>query len=121
MNFNFSSALPSWPASSAPSIFIRKKSCSLLFTWSRIVSLMFSRFVSVPPVTSSISMMSIPAKRPIPIMSPVSAMHAEFTSYLSFIDSTSGTSPAPRGMIMFAGASPSSILLRFTGWSLVIS
>ena len=49
------------------------------------------------------------------MINPVSAMQAEFTSYLSLIGSTSGTSPAPRGIMMFAGASPSSILLRFTG------
>ena len=86
-----------------------------------IVSRMLSRLVSIPPVTSSISMMSIPANLPIPIIRPVSAMHAELISYFSFNESTTGTSPAPRGMTMFAGGSPSSILLRLTGWSFTIS
>ena len=52
---------------------------------------------------------------------PVSAIHAELTSYLSFNESTTGTSPAPRGMTMFAGGNPSSILFKLTGWSLTIS
>ena len=77
--------------------------------------------MSTPPVTSSISMMSIPAKRPIPMISPVSAMHAELTPYFSFMDGTDGTAPAPRGITMFAGGSPFSILSRLTGWSLIIS
>ena len=65
--------------------------------------------------------MSIPANLPIPIIRPVSAIHAELTSYLSFRASTTGTSPAPRGMIIFAGGSLFSILSKLTGWSLIIS
>ena len=121
MNSFFSLICPSCPASSAPSILIKKKSWSEFLTSSRIVSRILSRLVSIPPVTSSISIISIPANLPIPIIRPVSAIHAELTSYFSFKESTTGTSPAPRGIIIFAGGLPSSILFTFTGWSLIIS